>query len=108
MTVSNPSTLDDFAVIAAQTYLEPDPETGEDPGSLPVMGANGSVYTEVLKQIDGPLGFQARAFLNDSTNKLVIAFAGTEGLQGPDLSGSKFYGGLPLMTPRPNAPANPS
>jgi hypothetical protein len=103
MAVTNIRTLDAYAQIAVQTYLQPQ-APGNSVTTPDVQAANGT-YTEITQIIDGPLGFQARAFLNSTNNELVIAFAGTEGLQGPDLSGSEFYGALPLMTPRPTAPA---
>ena len=104
MAVTNIRTLDAYAQIAVQTYLQPQ-APGNSVTTPDVQAANGT-YTEITQIIDGPLGFQARAFLNSTNNELVIAFAGTEGLQGPNLSGSEFCGALPLMTPRPTAPAN--
>ncbi|MEP3826792.1 MAG: hypothetical protein ABJM47_01785 [Lentilitoribacter sp.] len=82
MTVTNVSTLDAYAQIAQQTYLQ-DPPFDVGPTD-PVAGLNGT-YVEInntslqVPQIDGPLGFQARAFFNSTNNELVIAFTGTEG-----------------------------
>jgi uncharacterized protein YozE (UPF0346 family) len=73
MTVTNPQTLDVLAEIAQLTYAET-----TTPSSV-------GDYVEITQVIDGPLGFQARAFFNDSTNELVIAFAGTEGFDEADL-----------------------
>ena len=44
--------------------------------SIPTS-SNGT-YTEIAQRIDGPQGFQARAFFNDQRNELVIGFTGTE------------------------------
>lgn len=71
MAITNTSLLSAYASIAQQTYLE----TGS---TLPVTGPNGT-YVEITQVVDGPLGFQARAFFNSSNNELVIAFTGTEG-----------------------------
>lgn len=82
MTITNTETLDALAIIAQFAYAET-PTTG------PIASANGT-YVELVfdgvgdidvPTIDGPLGFQARAFFNHTTNELVIAFAGTEGAQ---------------------------
>mmetsp|Transcript_23863 Transcript_23863/g.43205 ORF Transcript_23863/g.43205 Transcript_23863/m.43205 type:complete len:346 (+) Transcript_23863:579-1616(+) len=80
MTITNPTTLNALATIAELTYL-PFDTTG------PVQSPNGT-YVEITQVVDGPLGFQARAFFNSSNNELVISFTGTEGLgsaEGVDL-----------------------
>ncbi len=79
MTITNPMLLDAYARIAEQTYDDLDQPSG-DVGS----------YTEIHRRIDGPLGFQARAFFNSANNELVIAFTGTEGARSDNLSGSEF------------------
>ena len=94
MVVTNTALIDAYAQMAVQSY-----DNNNTPTS-PVAD-----FTEIARIVNGPLGFQARAFFNDSTNELVIAFAGTEGLQGSNLSGSEFFGALPLMSPRPTTPA---
>jgi len=81
MTTTNPETLSALATIAQLTYSRFS-TTG------PVGGANGSLYTEITQIVNGPLGFQARAFFNETTNELVIAFTGTEGAD--DLDASEF------------------
>lgn len=79
MVVTNIALIDAYAQMAVQSY-----DNNNAPTS-PVAD-----FTEIAQIVNGPLGFQARAFLNSTNNELVIAFAGTEGLQGPDLSGSEF------------------
>ena len=77
MTVTNVATLDAYAQIAAQAYLE---VNGATPS---VVGTTGT-YVELtnislnVPDIDGFFGFQGRAFFNESRNELVIAFTGTE------------------------------
>ncbi|GGO53206.1 hypothetical protein SAMN05444398_10155 [Roseovarius pacificus] len=78
MTTTNPETLSALATIAQLTYSRFS-TTG------PVAGANGSLYTEITQIVNGPLGFQARAFFNETTNELVIAFTGTEGADDLDV-----------------------
>lgn len=91
MTVTNASTLDAYAQIAQQTYLQ-DPPFDVGPTD-PVASSNGT-YVEIdnpslqVPQIDGPLGFQARAFFNHTNNELVIAFTGTEGFS--DVNAPEF------------------
>lgn len=57
MTVTNPQTLDVFAQIAQLTYAE-----NTTPSSM-------GDYVEITQVIDGPLGFQARAFFNSTRNE---------------------------------------
>lgn len=77
--------------IAQQTYLQ-DPPFDVGPTD-PVAGSNGT-YVEIdnpslqVPQINGPLGFQARAFFNSTNNELVIAFTGTEGFS--DVNAPEF------------------
>ena len=74
--------LNTYADIAYQAYLDNPPyDTGPTP---PVPGPDGT-YVEITQVVDGPLGFQARAFFNASSNALVIAFSGTEGFSEADL-----------------------
>lgn len=82
MTIISTSLLNTYANIAQQTYLDTPPfDTGPTP---PVAGPNGA-YVEITQVVDGPLGFQGRAFFNSSNNELVIAFTGTEGFSNADL-----------------------
>lgn len=71
MPVLNSSAVDALANMSQLTYA-PTTTVG------PVQGAVGT-YKQITQLIDGPLGFQARAFFNNSSNDLVIAFTGTEG-----------------------------
>lgn len=82
MTISGTPTLSALAEIAQQTYIQPlNPDGSINTGSLnaPVTGATGT-YVEITQIINGPLGFQGRAFFNTTENELVIAFTGTEGV----------------------------
>ncbi len=96
MTVTNSTLLDVYAAIAGQTY--DNTETTPDVSA----GAFGT-YTEITSAtlpfpltrlpvpwINGPLGFQARAFFNETRNELVIAFTGTEGLTPDNMSAEEF------------------
>ena len=73
MTVDNPQLLNAYAQISRQTYLEP--SSGVTPN---VPTGSFGTYREIAQEIDGPQGFQARAFFNDQRNELVIGFTGTE------------------------------
>ena len=95
MTVTNAILLRAYADIAQQTYDEP-LDTNITP-DVPA-GAFGT-YTElqfsiddelVVPTIDHPTGFQGRAYFNRSTNELVIAFTGTEGLTPDNMSAEEF------------------
>ncbi len=93
MTIINPVSLNAFAEMSQQTYLEPTNSDGSVfTGSLgfPVAGIDGSTYTEITQLIDHPTGFQGRAFFNETTNELVIAFTGTEGLRPDNMSAEEF------------------
>ncbi len=76
MAVTNTILLDAYANIAERTY-EPDQITLDVQTHENTFGT----YTEIAQIVDGPLGFQARAFFKAEANELVIAFAGTEGAQ---------------------------
>lgn len=79
MSISDSSLLDSYARIAEETYRD-------DVISVdPLLAANGT-YVEITQVIDGPSGFQARAFFNSTTDDLVIAFAGTEGSDDGDVA----------------------
>ena len=93
MTIINPVSLNAFAEMSQQTYFEPTNSDGSVfTGSLgfPVAGIDGSTYTEITQVIDDPTGFQGRAYFNRSTNELVIAFTGTEGLTPDNMSAEEF------------------
>lgn len=79
MPVTNPTELDAYANIANNAYnnTENDPET--NPFSFSEQ--DGGVYEEIFNVINGPFGFQARAFFNTTKGELVVSFAGTEGLR---------------------------
>ncbi len=91
MSIENTSLLDAYAQIAQQTY-------DNEAATLNIEAGVFGTYTEItsatlpfpLNQlpvpwINGPLSFQARAFFNETTNELVIAFTGTEGFEDIDL-----------------------
>ncbi|GGO53209.1 hypothetical protein SAMN05444398_10154 [Roseovarius pacificus] len=83
MTVTSAAKLNAYATIAKQTYYDFAPYDIEPTPT--VAGLNGSLYTEITQIVNGPLGFQARAFFNETTNELVIAFTGTEGADDLDV-----------------------
>ena len=72
MTVDNPQLLNAYAQISRQTYVETNGGTGG------ISTSSNGTYVEIAQRIDGPQGFQGRAFFNDQRNKLVIGFTGTE------------------------------
>lgn len=82
MTVTNPILLGAYATIADYAYDETATIADVSAGSF-------GTYTELVAAdkgldlkvpwMDDPTGFQARAFFNETTNELVIAFTGTEG-----------------------------
>ncbi len=65
MTIPNPILLDAYAQISKQTY----DEVSTTPNVS--AGANGT-YTEITQVVDGSLGFQARAFFNDTANEFIV------------------------------------
>ncbi|KIN69855.1 hypothetical protein Z948_164 [Sulfitobacter donghicola DSW-25 = KCTC 12864 = JCM 14565] len=71
MAINNAGTLNALATMSELAY-EPTATVGS------VSSPTGN-YVEIAQIIDGPIGFQARAFFNQTTNDLVIAFSGTEG-----------------------------
>lgn len=83
MSVTNPAALAAYATLSNQAYFDDAPfDVGP---TNPVTGPNGT-YVELIAApiIDGPFGFQARAFFNTTNNELVVAFAGTEGFSQTD------------------------
>ncbi len=65
MTITNAVILDAYANIAQRTY--------DQDATTPNVsaGANGT-YTEITQVVDGSLGFQARAFFNDTANEFIV------------------------------------
>ncbi|MGH1454556.1 MAG: hypothetical protein ACRBBV_15430 [Paracoccaceae bacterium] len=93
MPITNPALLDVYAILAERAYFE----TASTPDVA--AGTNGGTYSELqfsiddellVPTIDHPTGFQGRAFFNETTNELVIAFTGTEGLRPDNMSAEEF------------------
>jgi len=87
MTITNTSLLNAYAGIAEQTYLDTPPF---DTGPTPLVSGPNGTNVEMTQVVDGPLGFQAKAYFNTTRDELVIVFAGTEGLRPNNVDPTEF------------------
>lgn len=87
MTISNPALLDILAQISDLAYEQTTSPTSLGEYQELQLEINNEL---VVPTIDHPTGFQGRAYFNSSTNELVIAFTGTEGLTPDNMSAEEF------------------
>lgn len=87
MTISNPALLDILAQISDLAYEQTTSPTSLGEYQELQLEINNEL---VVPTIDHPTGFQGRAYFNDTTNELVIAFTGTEGLTPDNMSAEEF------------------
>ncbi|MGH1454558.1 MAG: M10 family metallopeptidase C-terminal domain-containing protein [Paracoccaceae bacterium] len=87
MTISNPALLDILAQISDLAYEQTTSPTSLGEYQELQLEINNEL---VVPTIDHPTGFQGRAFFNETTNELVIAFTGTEGLTPDNMSAEEF------------------